>query len=148
VLAVPFGDDEQGEQDDRGGHHGVGPGGPAEVAPLDERDDEQGRGRGEQADAGEVEAGGRVLSAAAGQDAPAERGGGDAERDVDQEDGAPLAAEQVQVKQPAGQDGPGHHGQAHQGADRHQRLAQVLGREHDLHQGQPLWDHDRAEEAL
>ena len=51
--------DEQSEQDDRGGHHDVGPGGPAEVASLDQRDDEQGRGRGEQADAGEVEAGGQ-----------------------------------------------------------------------------------------
>ena len=95
MLAVPFGDDEEREQDDRRGHHDVSPGGPAEVASLDERDNEQGRGRGEQADASEVEAGGRVLPAAAGQDAPAERGSDDAERDVDQEDGAPLAAEQV-----------------------------------------------------
>ena len=45
VLAVPFGDDEQREQDDRGTHHDVGPGGPAEFASLDQRDDEQGRGR-------------------------------------------------------------------------------------------------------
>ena len=58
----------------------------------------------------------RVLSAAAGHDAPGERGGDDAERDVDQEDGAPLAAEQVQVEQPSSQDGTRHGGQAHQRA--------------------------------
>ena len=52
------------------------------------------------------------------------------------------------MEQPAGQDGPGHGGQAHQRADRHQGPAQVLGREHDLHQGQALRDHDRPEQAL
>lgn len=51
VAAVPFGCDEQPEGHQRGGDHRVGPRRPAQVAPLDERHDQQRRTGGEQAHA-------------------------------------------------------------------------------------------------
>ncbi|HEY3502841.1 MAG TPA: hypothetical protein VGN37_08690 [Actinocatenispora sp.] len=148
VVAAPFGDHEQSEGHQRGGDHRVRPRRPAQVASLDERQDQQRRAGGEQAHAEQVETGAAVLATVPGQYAPAECGGEDPERHVDQEDRAPLAAERVQVQQPTGQDRTGDRGQPHDRAERRQRRAQVIRREDDRHERHALRDLHGPEQAL
>ncbi len=74
--------------------------------------------------------------------------GGEAERQVDQEDHPPAGAEQVGVDQPAYQHRAADRRQAHHRAEQPERGAHLLGGEHLLDHPDALRQHQRAEQAL
>jgi hypothetical protein len=115
---------------------------------LDQRHHEHRRGQREQGDSPQVEPGVAVLAGLARQVAPRHREGHDPDRHVDEEDRTPLGAGKVRVDEPAGQDRSDHARKTHDGAEGDERLAQLVGRERDLHEGQSLRDHHRAEQTL
>ena len=148
VGAAPLRPDEQREHAERADHEDPGPGRPAELAALDQRHHEHRRGHREQSDSPQVEAGVAVLAGLVRQVAPRQGEGHDPDRHVDEEDRPPLGAGKVRVDEPPGEDRSGHARETHDGAEGDECLAQLLGRERDLHEGQSLRDHHGAEQAL
>src|SRR4029453_14942922 len=147
ALLVPLVDGE-GDQHGHGRGHGQeGPQRPAQVAPLDERVDEQQQPGGDDGHPDRVQP---QRPGRPGLDQVAGRGGQGEDPDghVDQEDGAPLEPEQVGLDQQPADQGA-HDGGEPDGAPAHPEGASPLpGREGDLDDRENLGEHDRPEQPL
>ncbi len=138
---------EAGEADHRQAHSHERPGRPAEIAPLDERVDDQECRDGHDEDAAIVHAR-RVRAPRTRQELDRAEHGGQPERQVDHEDHPPAPAEVVRADQPAGQDRSAHGRQTHHRAEGTERGGQLLVAEHLLHHAEALRQHHRTEQSL
>jgi hypothetical protein len=129
------------------GHQPPQPGRPTQRMAFDQREDQGHDGEAEQADADEIVLQ-RRMAGGPGDQVPAGDDREDAERDIDQEDRAPVEIEEVGADQQATDDRAGDGGEAGTQTEQRERLTLFFGWEGDLGNGEHLRGHAGAGEAL